>query len=836
MSDSVEAVSEVSSSSSSSSSHETHESHESSSTQSTSETSSSSSSSSTSSTEETHEINTSDSTSISHDASEADEADGSSSVNMSWINGDSEAYEQAAVDKANSLSGEITVDYAKQFDGQKTHDIDNADLSKLDKSIGYDLNCANFVSSVLEETGRMEGHDNSCVNLKADLISQGYESVSPENAEPGDVWIRINSEGHGHTEIVSGRDENGNLTFIGSNNIYGANGEDLHMQVVSERSKTDDKVSAGGTAVILHKDFTADELNNISEKLESNSIYDKSAEKAPIVPGEASGSASEQNAIETMSDISALTNELDKIEDIQNGNYSLSGYQSGNVTEQLKEKAAELDSTDNPIAESVKEATNEKVEEAEKEIGNPEAVKNNTSTEATSGVATDSKVSQVSDVEKYNELNAKSGQLAVDYAKSFLDETTCFINQDGNNLPGLDRQCTSDADPNYSNYKNNNCANFASAIEENTGRFEGHDNTVKGFREDLKEQGYQSIENLQDAQAGDLLVQVYTNSKGEECRHVQIVEGVNEDGTIRVIGSNNGGDHVQEVSEVDRTLQDIQSKNGEIYHKDFSPEEMGKMAEKLENSSINVDQEFISDLKEFSETHDANWTPEASAEATSTENVPNAEAAGEATSTSGVPAESIMVEAAEEAVKETEAIKESEAISGTETGKLRGDTPKEQIANYLQDQWGLSETAAAGVMGNIAHESGYQSNNLWNKVDQNFGGDQAYTDMVDNGTISREQFSTDSYPYGIVQFKSENYKEGLYDLAKERGTSVSDLETQLDYLTTQIDSDLINQLNSATTPQEAARIFESGFEKSGGSGMSDREKQALEAYIEILTY
>ena len=367
MSDEVEAISEVSSSSSSSSSQETHES---SSTQSTSETSSSSSSSSTTPAEETHEINTNDSTSISHEAHEADEADGSSvnmnwlskdeaieqankrdetakaddgnSVNLNWLNQE-EAIERSAklqearepIQEANKTVGEIAVDYARQFEGEVTCFInkdgeripsltrqatgtDDPNYIGTKDDYGYKTNnCANFASAVLVETGLIDEHQIGCSVFKDYLMNEeGYKEVSIEEAQAGDVWIHLNKDGTGHTELVSGRDEDGNLTFIGSNNIF-ENGNNTHIQSVSEHSKTDNEVIASKRDVILHKDFTSSELKNIAETLDNNAIYDISAEKAAekasevVVPGEVSNVYRD-----TMSDISALKGEIETITNI----------------------------------------------------------------------------------------------------------------------------------------------------------------------------------------------------------------------------------------------------------------------------------------------------------------------------------------------------------------------------------------------------------------------------------------------------------------------------------------------------------------------------------------
>ena len=163
------------------------------------------------------------------------------------------------------------------------------------------------------------------------------------------------------------------------------------------------------------------------------------------------------------------------------------------------------------------------------------------------------------------------------------------------------------------------------------------------------------------------------------------------------------------------------------------------------------------------------------------------------------------------------------------SANLKGNTAQEQIWNYLHDM-GLNDIGAAGVMGNIAQESGYSANNLQNSYESKVGNDQQYTQNVDNGSISRDSFANDGAGYGIVQFTYHTYKEGLYDMAKQKGSSVGDLATQLEYLSTQLKPELIQKLNSAGSPEQAAVIFEQDFERAGVPNMSARETAARQAY------
>ncbi len=170
------------------------------------------------------------------------------------------------------------------------------------------------------------------------------------------------------------------------------------------------------------------------------------------------------------------------------------------------------------------------------------------------------------------------------------------------------------------------------------------------------------------------------------------------------------------------------------------------------------------------------------------------------------------------------------AVNAPTSANLKGDTAQEQIFNYLKDM-GLTDIAAAGVMGNMKCESGYSATNLQNSYESKLGlNDEQYTQAVDSGSYSRDQFVNDSAGYGIVQYTYSGYKAGLYDMAKEQGKSVGDLGVQLEYLSTQMKPELIQKLNSASTPAEAATIFCNDFEKPGTPNMDARIAAANEAY------
>lgn len=107
---------------------------------------------------------------------------------------------------------------------------------------------------------------------------------------------------------------------------------------------------------------------------------------------------------------------------------------------------------------------------------------------------------------------------------------------------------------------------------------------------------------------------------------------------------------------------------------------------------------------------------------------------------------------------------------------------------------GLTPEGTAGLMGNLYSESaGFFPNRVEflciKRLKEYYGKDytdSSYTAEVDSGVIGRDRFLNPipgkQYGYGLVQWTTPSRKAGLYDLCKKRGVSISDLQTQLDYL------------------------------------------------------
>lgn len=141
------------------------------------------------------------------------------------------------------------------------------------------------------------------------------------------------------------------------------------------------------------------------------------------------------------------------------------------------------------------------------------------------------------------------------------------------------------------------------------------------------------------------------------------------------------------------------------------------------------------------------------------------------------------------------------------------------IWNFLSTVIG-NDYGVAGLMGNMYAESGLLSFRLQGDFDSanNYPRSHQYTNDVDDGTISRNQFCTDSKGYGLCQWTIQYRKTNMYDFIQPstQGNSISDLFAQLQFLMRELEgvyplsdySDVLNVLENASgsTPEEAIKI------------------------------
>lgn len=135
---------------------------------------------------------------------------------------------------------------------------------------------------------------------------------------------------------------------------------------------------------------------------------------------------------------------------------------------------------------------------------------------------------------------------------------------------------------------------------------------------------------------------------------------------------------------------------------------------------------------------------------------------------------------------------------------------------------------AAGVMGNVARESGLKSNNLQNSANKRLCmTDKEYTESVDAGIYIN--FIDDRAGYGLCQWTSSGRKASLLYRAKSQGVSISDENMQLDHLIYELNSSykkVLDVLKTAKSVKEASDIFMVKYEAPDNKSEANKQSRA----------
>ena len=127
----------------------------------------------------------------------------------------------------------------------------------------------------------------------------------------------------------------------------------------------------------------------------------------------------------------------------------------------------------------------------------------------------------------------------------------------------------------------------------------------------------------------------------------------------------------------------------------------------------------------------------------------------------------------------------------------------EQIIWQFFKKQGFTDAGTAGMMGNLFAESALLPNNLQNTYNTKLNyTDAAYTAAVDNGTYTN--FVKDSAGYGLAQWTYWSRKQNLLNFAKSKGTSIGDLDMQLEFLMQELKSGYSSLLNTLKTTKSVS--------------------------------
>lgn len=138
----------------------------------------------------------------------------------------------------------------------------------------------------------------------------------------------------------------------------------------------------------------------------------------------------------------------------------------------------------------------------------------------------------------------------------------------------------------------------------------------------------------------------------------------------------------------------------------------------------------------------------------------------------------------------------------------------------------------AGVIGNLKAESGLNPKNLNGNGNKALNmTDAQYTDAVDSGAYTAEQFANDGYAYGLAQWCYPSRKANLLAYAKKTGASVGDLDMQIGFLIEELKTykTLWPILQNARSVDEATIAVLETFEKPANQGDAAKANRIAKA-------
>lgn len=145
------------------------------------------------------------------------------------------------------------------------------------------------------------------------------------------------------------------------------------------------------------------------------------------------------------------------------------------------------------------------------------------------------------------------------------------------------------------------------------------------------------------------------------------------------------------------------------------------------------------------------------------------------------------------------------------------------IYEYLMKEFNDNKFAVCGIMGNIKAESNFNPRNLQNSYEEKLHmTDDQYTEAVNNGSYSRDQFINDHAGYGLCQWTYWSRKQGLYDYIDDNngynGFDIGDWNYQINYMMVELrrNKQLYNKLLSCEDVADSAEWFCLEFEKPAG--------------------
>ena len=146
-----------------------------------------------------------------------------------------------------------------------------------------------------------------------------------------------------------------------------------------------------------------------------------------------------------------------------------------------------------------------------------------------------------------------------------------------------------------------------------------------------------------------------------------------------------------------------------------------------------------------------------------------------------------------------------------------------------------NEHGVAGLMGNLYAESCMNPQNLQQSFEKKLGmNDERYTKAVDLGAY--KSFISDGAGYGLAQWTYSGRKRALLEYAKSIGTSIGDLDMQLEFLMNELSkySEVMDVLRTCKTVEEASEVVMLKYEMPADQSEQARVKRKIygERYLD----
>ena len=143
-----------------------------------------------------------------------------------------------------------------------------------------------------------------------------------------------------------------------------------------------------------------------------------------------------------------------------------------------------------------------------------------------------------------------------------------------------------------------------------------------------------------------------------------------------------------------------------------------------------------------------------------------------------------------------------------------------------------NEFGTAGLLGNLQAESGIIPYRLQDDFTTGYYKSINYTNNVNSGVISKNDFVHDGKGYGLAQWTFSSRKEALYDMwVSGSYSSIGDAQLAVDYLKYELQnsySGVLSVLQSATSVREASDKVLHDFENPASQGPDvERERELL---------